>query len=450
VKRLFSWFGSLKAQFALLLILALVIANIATLFVIGFARDREFRILQRFAEIERLTTIMPVIDSLAPELRDDLVRAASSRRFSISLDSFPMVEKALMDEDASLINAFIKERLDISDPDTLRVQVISRRDSADVRNQGNLRERRRGQGVLISIQLSDGMWLNTRQARPPRGPRFFSQPVLLVLLLTFITVLAVGLWFIHRLTKPLKALGEAALKAGHGDRSARLEEVGATEIRDTARAFNAMQSDINAFETERARTIAAVGHDLRTPITSLRLRTEMVEDDNLRQPMIETLDTMQVMADELLSWGRANAVEEEKKEVDLPAMLNDVCSGTSVHFVPDDAVSIKVRPVALRRVLSNLVQNAHRYGGGGTASIKGSAETATITIQDDGPGIPDKDLEIIFKPFARGETSRSSETGGYGLGLSIVRSIVRSHGGEVTLQNKKGSTGLIATITLPR
>ena len=147
------------------------------------------------------------------------------------------------------------------------------------------------------------------------------RPILLALLLTFITVLAVGLWFIRRLTRPLRQLSSAANKAGRGDRTARITETGATEIKDAARAFNAMQVDIEAFESERARTIAAVGHDLRTPITSLRIRTEMVEESDLREPMIQTLDDMQVMADDLLAWGRVEAIKEETKEIDLSVML---------------------------------------------------------------------------------------------------------------------------------
>jgi signal transduction histidine kinase len=244
-------------------------------------------------------------------------------------------------------------------------------------------------------------------------------------------------------------LSSAASKAGRGDRTARIVETGATEIKDAARAFNAMQVDIEAFESERARTIAAVGHDLRTPITSLRIRTEMVEEGDLREPMIQTLDDMQVMADDLLAWGRVEAIKEETKEIDLSAMLSNVCNGTTVSYDNSAPQLYKCRPVALQRALTNLVENTERYAGDGIAKLVVEDKNVIITIEDDGPGIPAEQLKTIFKPFTRGEASRSKETGGHGLGLSIAESIIRSHGGTVILQNKTNTTGLIVTVNLP-
>lgn len=452
MKKLTVPIKSLAGRFTLLLVLALIIANVVTLLVLGIARDRELRKIQRYGQIERLITLIPALNALAPELRNDVASAASNRRLRISLDERPIVKRASLDADAQVISGYIKDRLNFAGDNNIRVRMIERKPSQEDNQERKKRKKRKrmlGQITLISIPMPDGSWLNARQSKDLGPLNIPGRPILLALLLTFITVLAVGLWFIRRLTRPLRQLSSAANKAGRGDRTARIVETGATEIKDAARAFNAMQVDIEAFESERARTIAAVGHDLRTPITSLRIRTEMVEESDLREPMIQTLDDMQVMADDLLAWGRAEAIKEETKEIDLSVMLENVCNSTTITYEDSDPCFYKCRPVALLRALTNLVENTERYAGNGIAKLTIEDMNIIITVEDNGPGIPAEQLKTIFKPFTRGETSRSKETGGHGLGLSIAESIIRSHGGTVTLQNKTDTTGLVVTITLP-
>lgn len=449
MEKLASPFKSLAGQFTLLLVLALIIANIATLLVLGVSRDQEFRKIQRYTQIERLITLIPALNALDSELRNDVAVAASNRRLRISLDGKPIVKRVSIDNDAMIISDYIKGRLNFAGGNTIRVRMIDRK--PPVKNKGNRKDRNQmhGQITLISIPMANGSWLNARQSKVPGPPRIPGRPILLALLLTFIAVLTVGLWFIRRLTSPLRQLSEAANKAGRGDRTARIFETGATEIKDAARAFNTMQVDIDEFESERARTIAALGHDLRTPMTSLRIRTEMVEDDDLRQPMIQTLDDMQVMAEDLLSWGRMEAIKEDVKEIDLASMLKNICTGSTIVYDGTNSILYKCRPVALQRALTNLIENTERYAGNGIANLKLDDGNIIITIQDNGPGIPTEQLKTIFKPFTRGEASRSKETGGHGLGLSISESIIRSHGGTIKLENKPDETGIVATINLP-
>ena len=389
---------------------------------------------------------------MAPDLRNDVATAASNRRLRIRIDERPIVRRASRNPEAAILGEYLKTRLNIEGKNNIRIRMV---DDKPSNNENWDRERRNkpgrilGQVTLISIPLPDGSWLNARQSREPNPLRIPGRPILLALFLTFITVLIVGLWFIRRLTRPLRQLSDAANKAGRGDRSARIAESGATEIQDAAKAFNAMQVDIDAFEGERARTIAAVGHDLRTPITSLRIRTEMVDDDDLKEPMIQTLDDMQVMADDLLAWGQVEAIKEETREIDLSNLLATICKDTSVSYESADRILYNCRPVALQRALTNLVENTQRYAGEGTATLQNVDGNITITLEDNGPGIPKEQLTTILKPFSRGESSRSRETGGHGLGLSIADSIIRGHGGTITLKNRTDTTGLIVTVVLP-
>jgi len=454
MRRLTTSFKSLAGQFTLLLVLALVAANIATYLVLDFAREREFRTIQRDVRIERLIALVPSLNALAPELRSDVVRAASNRRLRIKLTATPEVKNTSPDAEAVLISGLIKERLEITDDNLVHVQVVEHKDIPRNELKKNKWDRKQpmmqqGQSIFISLRLQDGIWLNALHGRFSGHPRLPRGPILLALFVTFISVLGVGLLFIRRITRPLKELSSAANKAGRGDRAARMVEAGPKEIRDAARAFNAMQVDIEQFEVERARTIAAVGHDLRTPITSLRIRAEMMEDDDLKEPMIDTLDGMQVMADELLYWGRSEVNQEPTKEINLTEMLNTVCKDTTILFSGNATVLFLGRPVALQRALTNLVENTQRYAGKGKASLSRSNDAIIIEIEDNGPGLAPEQLETIFKPFTRGENSRSNETGGHGLGLSIAQSIIRSHGGDITLRNKTDSDGLIAKIVLP-
>jgi len=238
IAKLLSPFKSLAGQFTLLLILALMIANIITFLVLGMARDREFRKIERYSQIERLTTLMPALIALDPELRNDVAIAASNRRLSISLDKRPRVKKVSIDTEAILISEYIKDRLSFTGENTIRVGKRIRRE-APPKNSNDIANRRqaRGEITLISILMPDGTWLNARQQKLSGSPGRPALPIVLTLLLTFITVLAIGLWFIRKLTKPLRQLSQAANKAGRGDRTARIIETGATEIKDAASQY---------------------------------------------------------------------------------------------------------------------------------------------------------------------------------------------------------------------
>jgi len=449
---------SLAGQFVLLLAGALVFASVIALVLLSSEQSRFAREARRGAQVERVAALIPVLLSLPPAQRDNVARAASTRGSLLSVDTRPEVKEGG--------EGWLAERL-LEDFDDLgiaygdaRIKITTgRRDDDRDDREGRRRGHRHGPArrrdmrhlrVEASIPLGDGTWLNLRQRTPAPPPPVVGGAIVFTLVLSLISVLLVGVVFIRRITRPLSALAAAAARAGDGDRSATVPEVGARELREAAHAFNAMQRRIAAFDAERARTIAAVGHDLRTPITSLRIRAEML-DDETRDAMIKTLEEMRVMAEGLLTFGRAEADGEPVAAVDLAILLKDLCDapGGTVTYDGPASLTINGRPVGLSRAFSNIIENARRYAGGATVALTPAGERLTVTVTDAGPGIPDDQLDAVFEPFMRLDPSRSMETGGEGLGLAIARSVIRAHGGTIVLRNRTDRAGLVATVTLP-
>jgi signal transduction histidine kinase len=308
----------------------------------------------------------------------------------------------------------------------------------------------RGAMVSVALAVDDGPdWLNIRVSRTDAadGPAP-GVAVGLILLSSLLAVLGVGLWFLRGLTGPLRALEGAAQAAGAGDRTARVPVTGAREVRAVATAFNDMQTKIAALEADRLRMVGAVGHDLRTPITSLRIRAEMLDDAPLRDAMVQTLDEMAVMADGLVSYARSGAEAEAAGTVDLWPLLVRLAEARGAEVLPGPDATVRGRPVALGRAFGNLIDNALRYGGAARIGLTVEGGAAVVAITDDGPGLPEDRMAAVFDPFVRGEDSRSRETGGAGLGLSIARAIVQAHGGTIGLANGT-PRGLVATVRLP-
>jgi signal transduction histidine kinase len=214
-----------------------------------------------------------------------------------------------------------------------------------------------------------------------------------------------------------------------------------------------MRKRLDRYIRDRTAMLAAIAHDLRTPITSLRLRAEFIEDEEAKAKILETLAEMQAMAEAVLAFARGDAESEETRATDIAALVESIVddvaeSGRDATFADSPPVVRRCRPFALRRAIANLIDNATFYGGRARARVETDKDEVRIIVDDDGPGVPASDLERVFDPFVRLEGSRSRETGGAGLGLAISRGILRAHGGDVTLQNRPGG-GLRAIATLP-
>ncbi len=317
--------------------------------------------------------------------------------------------------------------------------------------------------IVIGMRLPDGgQWLNVDVAvapmRPWHSPTFLTAFALMTLAAAILT-----LWAVRRLTAPVRTLAAAAEALGRDVNAPPLPEDGPSEVATAAAAFNTMAARIRRFVQDRTELLTAIGHDLRTPITRLKLRTEFIEDDEQRNKMLADLEELEAMVSATLAFGRDAAATEPVYPLDLAELLRTLLDETGdarpsvadkLSYEGPAHVTVRARPMALKRALANLVSNAVQYGGGATVrlvppvSVGAAGTMVTVEIEDSGPGIPAHELERVFEPFHRGEPSRSRETGGVGLGLPIARNILRAHGGDVTMTNRP-TGGAKATVTLP-
>jgi signal transduction histidine kinase len=307
----------------------------------------------------------------------------------------------------------------------------------------------------FDVRLADGQWvritiMHGAESDAPALPG----RLILQLLLTLIIVIAVVMMAVRQATRPLQQLAQAADALGHDLDAPPLPEQGSTETRRAAQAFNRMQTRIQRLVRERARALAAVSHDLRTPLTRLRLRAELVDDTPLRNQMSADLDAMAAMLDGTLDYLRALQTNEVRRAIDINALLESMTDdaqalGRSIQINGQALAPFNGRLSALRRALQNLIDNAFKYGHGASILVEDSAAALRITVQDSGPGIPENELARVTEPYQRGDNARREPGGGVGLGLSIVRDIVLMHDGELRLANR-ATGGLAATLWLPR
>jgi len=304
----------------------------------------------------------------------------------------------------------------------------------------------------VNIGLPNGERVVFRTAAPQPGPPLPRQIFLQLAVLTM--VLAVVLYVMTRsITRPLSALASAADKIGRGATVAPLAEIGASELRDATRAFNTMQDRLKRYLDSRTRVLAAMSHDLRTPLTRLRLRVELIEDASLRERFTADLDHMTEMVSGALSMFRDLNDTEASTPVDVDELLQTLQQEfaelhASVSISGRAERPIAAKPNALRRCLTNLLRNAVDYGVRAHVDVLDGAQL-TLRIRDEGPGIPTESLEQVFEPFYRIESSRNRDSGGTGLGLSIARNIAQAHGGSIRLTNLPQG-GLEVVLTLPR
>jgi signal transduction histidine kinase len=289
--------------------------------------------------------------------------------------------------------------------------------------------------------------------RPWHSPTFLAAFLLMTLAAAMLSI-----WAVRRLVRPIGTLAAAADALGRDVEAPPLSERGPREIATAAAAFNTMAARIRGFVRDRTLMLAAIGHDLRTPITRLKLRAEFLEDDELRTKMLADLDELEGMISATLAFGRESLRAEAMTPLDLAELLRTVLDETGdaspatagqLSYDGPAHITVRGRPLALKRALANLIGNAVKYGGAARVRLHPPCDGSVLCdIEDEGPGVPDAEQERVFEPFRRLDSSRNRETGGFGLGLPIARDILRAHGGDVALANRREG-GLRARVTLP-
>ncbi len=434
------WPRRIAVQIAVLIVASLALAQIVTALAVLLLRPEQIPGDIPGAAVARLGTVVRLLDAAPdPETRAALFQAAQAGLPTLRLaadDTMPDRGRA-----GFLARALLaRVGAEIGDMD--RVFVVA------PETPGDAEEKPR-----IGVRLKDGSVL---VADMPAGPPSSSLPVLqLVGTLGFIAVAFAifSLWATKGLTAPLSRFARAAERFGPDLDSTPLSENGPEEIRKAARAFNLMRDRIRRLVEERTRMLASVSHDLRTPITRLRLRAEFVEDETVRQAMLRDLRLMETLTDSALSFLRDQSAREPAAAVDLPALLQTICDqsgglGHVIAYEGPERLVLRCRPDMLARAVTNLVDNAVKYGSAATVRLTRLAGAVAIEVEDDGPGIPDADKPGVLEPFHRGDPARTLDGSGFGLGLSIARAIAEAHGGRLTLGDRT-PRGLVARITLP-
>lgn len=307
--------------------------------------------------------------------------------------------------------------------------------------------------VQLSVEVTPKHWVTVfTRAAPVDQP--ILQRFLVPTAFLYGMVLIPLVWFTRRLADPLRALAAATTRVGTPEGAAPVPEVGPDDVRGLAASFNAMQDRIRSMLEEKDHMLGAIGHDLRTPLTALRVRVESVPEGPDRDRMISTIDDMRQMLDDILTLARIGRDREPPQKLDLGALaeaaIDDfVDTGANVTIDEDmPRAVVSVHPRNVRRALNNLVDNALKYGGNAQVSLRVEDGRAILSVADNGPGIAPDRMDDMMQPFTRMEESRSRDTGGAGLGLAIVRAIASSESGQFTLANRPEG-GLVAQLSLP-
>lgn len=303
----------------------------------------------------------------------------------------------------------------------------------------------------VAVQQPDGRW---KVVRPEEGFGLspWQQRIILVLVLSTLAMAPIAFILARRLSAPVRLFTDAAERFGRDPRAPPLALKGSAEIAVAVRAFNDMQERLRRYVEDRTAMMGAIAHDLRTPLTRLRFRIESAPED-VRAKMAADIDQMEEMISAALTFVRDTSRPAERTPLELSSLLESVCdemaeTGADTEVERGQKVVLEGDPLALRRLFTNLLENAVKFGDRARARVYKQGDSAIVEIEDDGPGIPSEDIDRVFEPFYRREPSRSRQTGGIGLGLAVVRSVARGHGGDVELVNRAGG-GLTARVQLP-
>ncbi len=465
---------SMLTWFALVLAAGMTLSLIAVSSFHALSRDEAVTALEDLRAAERIAAAVRFLDHSAPVLRPVIADSISgSSLYIVAAPSSRVATEAPPDARTERLRDIIAARMVGMRWRDLRVDYGTPADDGhesetiwswlpslwasdqEKRADQLLSLQDRGQAFFVAVQLMDGTWLNFGFASVRRLP-LSSVSHLLILGLGISALLIFGVAAMRLITRPIDRLATAAEELGRGGQPEDVPESGVSEVRRAAGAFNRMRDRIRRMIEDRTQMIAAISHDLRTPITRLKLRAEFVDDPEEQQKMLADLDQMEAIIRSTLAFAREDKDTEATAVVDLAALLQEVAEShppARLHLVRNSdaevAVKIVARPTALRRCFNNLVENAIRYGNTADIGVFDQPDAVEITIDDTGPGIPEDRIKDVFRPFVRLEESRNRDSGGTGLGLAIARSVVLAHGGSINLENRKEG-GLRALVRLPK
>jgi signal transduction histidine kinase len=466
-------FNSVAGRSILVLLVGLSISHVASLLVYTAERGEALNLLYDRLVAERMALITRIIEETPQTERQKLLAVLDSPGLRVAEGlQEPVTGDVRELQRPHILGHILRLYLGNPDDDSVRVSFAAAREDGrpdslfgpenaaleehaeDVRRyiEGHMAETTVAGTFLASIRLADSSWLYF--SSPLSIPKPFSYRMVLSMAIMFLAVVAFAIWAVRRWTAPLATFAHAAERLGVDVTAPPLAESGLLEVRKAAHSMNQMQERIRRFVEDRTEMIAAIAHDLGTPITRLRLRAEYIEDEEQHQKMLADLNEMEEMIAATLAFAREEGATEPREVFDLNSLLQSICddfsdAGHTIEFRPEGRLPYAFRLVALRRAFTNLLGNALSYGKKACVTIEERSDAIVVRIDDEGPGIPEKLREEVFKPFMRLEASRSRETGGTGLGLTVARTVIRGHGGDIVLRNRTEG-GLRVEVTLPR
>lgn len=447
---------SIAGRTLLVLLVGLTLSHLASTTILSSDRHDAIAITGDSLTADRVGVFSRLLDQTPAAERDRLARSLGSPLLSVTLGVSPAVSVQHRDEvDVAPVRQSMETYFGPLGHDRLHVTRQSHHHDGGLpplwwRLLNGFPDE---DALLVAIRLNDGSWA-TFDLTLPRPPTLWSPHSILSALVMIVAILVLGRWAAGWVSAPLAAFARAADRLGRDVHAAPLSERGPREVRQAVAAFNEMQGRIRRFVDDRTRMLAAISHDLRSPITRLRLRTEMLPPGEASEKMLADLAEMEAMVTSTLEFARGEAGDEKTQAIDLAATLETICDNTTDMGLPAEfdwpgRLVCTCRPLAIKRALSNLVENAARYGNRAVVQARHIGRDIVVTIDDDGPGIPESEMEKVFAPFYRVEGSRNRKTGGIGLGLTVVRTIIRGHGGDVRLENRIEG-GLRVTVTIPQ
>lgn len=439
---------SMTGQLLGLLLGGLIAGHVIAVLIL-LPENRLIHPLAKRYSIERIASTYQLVTAVAPDQMATLLQSVSTPEAKFRIGA-SLVPQRTMSADEAGFSRDLQRKLPDLAPESIavRMQWQPLRAGAEESPRGSAGGAARLH-LAVDMQLPDGRLLSSDQW--PAVKFVWWRPIRFSVPVSILPVVIVAAFFLWRMLRPTRALASAARRFSRGERFAPLPIEGPTELRDIAASFNEMQDRLTRFIDGRTRMLAAISHDFRTPITSLRVRAELIDDPSLRADMIRVLEDMRVMVEETLHFARDDAAHESAMDTDLVTLMQEVLQeqrllGRTIAAELPASLPYRCRPVSFKRAIMNLVDNAVMHGGSArlVASLEGAA--IRIDVDDDGAGIDPVLLERAFEPFARLDAARGPE--GTGLGLAIAQSCIRAHGGEIQLTNRSGG-GLRASVKLP-
>ncbi|RWD63053.1 MAG: HAMP domain-containing protein [Mesorhizobium sp.] len=451
----------------LIVIAGLMISQVATLYIVSRDRAAANDVVDLYRLNDRAFSLVQLMHDATPEERKATASGLFNATYALTVSETPAVTSSIAGDDqlAELEDILVGRlsKFGITDARVRRDPATQEADAPE----GEVMNKDVGQverdllvlaadfaqsdKLTASLRFSDGQWLNFTEPITPAGPILSVDSLPLYSLIAGLVVV-MSIWSLRRLTAPYRMMETAVNRIGNDLKSPPIAETGSREIRAAAKAVNAMQMRLRDYVEDREHLAAALAHDLRTPLTRMRLRLELLRKSAAREALAHDLADIESIASSVIDFAKFEVTEEKAERIDFWSLVESVADMFEDASFDDDATPTRgliciARPVALRRCITNLVQNAVTYGKKAHIGVRRSGNTITLSIRDEGPGIPQAKLDQVFGSFVRLEQSRNRETGGLGLGLTIARNIARGAGGEISLSNHPG--GLLTELRLP-